>query len=60
MSNPTAPTWLTRQGVAEYLGVCLQTVDNLTAKGRLRKHSIGRIVRFNRDEVDAAMMGGQA
>jgi excisionase family DNA binding protein len=48
---------MTRQGVAGYLGVDIQTIDNMAADGRLKKYSLGRIVRFHRDEVDAAMMG---
>jgi excisionase family DNA binding protein len=46
---------MTRAGVAEYLDVNLQTVDNMAADGRLKKHKMGRIVRFHRDEVDAGM-----
>jgi excisionase family DNA binding protein len=49
--------WLTRQGVADYLDIDIQTVDNWSAAGRLTKHAIGRVVRFHRDEVDAAMRG---
>ena len=59
MSTPTAlqTPWLTRQGVAEYLVIDTQTVDNMAADGRLRKHALGRVVRFHRHEVDAAMRG---
>jgi excisionase family DNA binding protein len=54
----TSP-WLTRAGVAEYLGINIQTVDNMAADGRLTKHVIGRVVRFHRAEIDAAMMGAR-
>jgi excisionase family DNA binding protein len=50
--------WMTRQGVADYLHIDLQTVDNWSVAGRLTKHAIGRVVRLHRDEVDAAMRGG--
>jgi excisionase family DNA binding protein len=52
--------WMTRQDVARYFGVDIQTIDNMAADGRLKKYALGRIVRFHRDEVDAAMMGALA
>ena len=42
--------------VATYLGVTPRTVYTMIADGRLRAYKIGyRIIRFRRDEVDAAM-----
>lgn len=53
----TISLWMTRQGVADYLDIDLQTVDSWSATGRLKKHTYGRIVRFHRSEVDAGMRG---
>jgi excisionase family DNA binding protein len=47
--------WMTRAETADHLTVSLQTVDNFADAGLLIKHRLGRIVRFNRNEVDAAM-----
>ncbi len=41
---------------ADYLGVAPSTVRAMVKDGRLAAHRLGpRIVRLNRDEVDAAM-----
>jgi excisionase family DNA binding protein len=58
-AEPLTP-WMTRRQVADYVQVDLQTVDNWSAAGILKKHSLGRVVRFHRDEVDAAMRGALA
>jgi hypothetical protein len=49
--------WLDRQGVADHFGITPATVDNWSNAGILTKHRIGRVVRFHRNEVDAALMG---
>ena len=42
--------------IAKYLGVTTRTVYVMIADGRLKAYKIGyRIIRFRRDEVDAAM-----
>ena len=42
--------------VAEYLGVTTRTVYVMVADGRLKAYKLGyRIIRFRRDEIDAAM-----
>jgi excisionase family DNA binding protein len=42
--------------VAQYFGVTTRTVYTMMADGRLKGYKIGyRIIRFRRDEVDAAM-----
>ena len=52
--SPDSP-WLTRAQVAALIGVTVRAVDVMTADGRLRKYRNGeRVVRFRRDEVDAA------
>lgn len=42
---------ITRDKVAEYLNVSIQTVINYTNKGWLIAHKIGRRVLYNEDEV---------
>lgn len=46
---------ITRQKVAEYLKVSIQTVINYTNRGFLVAHKIGRRVLYNEDEVVAAI-----
>ena len=49
--------YLTRREVADLLYVCLTTVDHLSNAGILRKYRSGRVVRFLRSEVMAAISG---
>lgn len=46
---------ITRQKVAEYLKVSIQSVINYTNRGLLVAHKIGRRVLYNEDEVVAAI-----
>ena len=46
---------ITRDQVAEYLKVSIQTVINYTNRGLLIAHKIGRRVLYNEDEVMAAI-----
>lgn len=46
---------ITRDKVAEYLNVSIQTVINYTNKGWLVAHKIGRRVLYNEDEVIEAI-----
>lgn len=46
---------ITREKVAEYLKVSIQTVINYTNRGLLIAHKIGRRVLYNEDEVVAAI-----
>lgn len=46
---------ITREKVAEYLKVSIQTVINYTNRGLLIAHKIGRRVLYNEDEVIAAI-----
>lgn len=46
---------ITREKVAEYLKVSIQTVINYTNGGLLVAHKIGRRVLYNEDEVVAAI-----
>ena len=49
--------YVTRLEVAKMLDVCLTTVDHLSNAGILRKYRSGRVVRFVRAEVIAAISG---
>ena len=55
--DPSQQEYLTRREVADILDVCLTTVDHLSNAGVLRKYRSGRIVRFLRTEVMAAISG---
>lgn len=47
---------MTAMDVAKYLGVTDRAVRNMVADGRLRAWRLGgRVIRFRRDEIDAAM-----
>ena len=46
---------ITRDKVAEYLKVSIQTVINYTNRGLLVAHKIGRRVLYNEDEVRTAI-----
>lgn len=53
-TDPTASRWMTRSQAAEYLGVSLRTLGNLRAHHDLPvTHMIGRVVRFDREALDA-------
>ncbi|MDO8366898.1 MAG: helix-turn-helix domain-containing protein [Saprospiraceae bacterium] len=51
--------YLTRREVAEFLDICLTTVDHLSNAGILRKYRSGRVVRFLRTEVVQAISGSK-
>lgn len=53
------PEWMTRRDVSNYFKICLASVDNLTRTGILKKHYLGGLPRFNRDEVKAAFTAWQ-
>lgn len=53
----SSPEYMSRKEVAEYLGVCLATVDNYSRQGLLTKRYFGSVPRFHRDEVRQVMNG---
>jgi excisionase family DNA binding protein len=59
MSSKAAPGSapdMSIKDVAEYVGVTKRTVYTMIADGRLRAYKLGdHIIRFRRDEVDAAL-----
>jgi excisionase family DNA binding protein len=50
------PQWMTRVEVAEHFRITTRCVDTMRADGRLKAYALGdRIIRFRRDEVEAAL-----
>lgn len=43
----------TRQQAAEFLGVAIRTIDNRLADGTFRKFKMGRLVRIEREDLEA-------
>jgi excisionase family DNA binding protein len=64
-SNDTQPIqsikemFLTREGVAEQLQCSMSYVDNLRRNGFLKSYSIGRLVRFKREDIIEAITNSQ-
>lgn len=52
-SAPQNRTGLTIQEAADYLGVSARTVSTLHKEGQLKCSRIGRLVRFNADDLEA-------
>ncbi len=50
-SEPTLPELLTRKQAAEFLGICIATLDNWVNAGKIHKHRNGNSVRFKRSEL---------
>jgi excisionase family DNA binding protein len=49
------PQWLTRAEVAQYYRITTRGVDKLRADGRLRAYTLGYLIRFRREDVEAAL-----
>ena len=49
---PQKRTGLTMQEAAEYLGVSQTLIQRMCRSGRLRRRQIGRLVRFDADDLD--------
>lgn len=62
MSNPQTDTpWMTTEVAAKYLSVSPGTMHNWRSKGTGPSYrTVGRIVRYHRDDLDAYMMSGAA
>ena len=61
--RPTTPTspWLTTEQAASYLSVSGGTLRNWRSSGAgPRYRTVGRIVRYHRDDLDAFLMEGAA
>lgn len=63
ISQPDSPSvWMTEQEVSEYLKVSVNTLRDWRRKGAVRVlpfHEIGRLIRYERGEVDAKMRAGR-
>ena len=47
--------WLTRKQAAAYYQISLASIDNYVRDGRIKKHRVGKSVRFLKSELDEAM-----
>lgn len=52
--------WLSVEEIAEHLGVSKDTVYAWIAKRNMPAHKVGRLWKFQRDEVDAWVKAGGA
>lgn len=55
--TPARPEFITRQQVADWLTVSIQTVDKLLRNKVLNAYRVGRCVRLRREEVLAYVEG---
>lgn len=54
---PLADRFVSPTEAAEYLGVHVRTIRNMSGDGRLKPYRLGgRVVRFKLSELDAAMV----
>mgnify|MGYP000733766033 CR=1 FL=1 len=55
--NPTKedPIYLSRVEAAQLMNVCLSTLDKWSRRGKLRKHFLGKVVRYKKAEVLQAL-----
>jgi excisionase family DNA binding protein len=44
--------WLSIQDVAKHLGVSKETIYRLVARNKIPKHRLGKLWRFNKEEVN--------
>ena len=52
--------WLSVDEIAAHLGIKRDTVYNWIAQKQLPAHKVGRLWKFNKDEVDEWVRGGGA
>lgn len=48
--------WMSRREAADYIGVCVSTIDNLVSSGRLEKFKIKSSTRFKRTDLDRLLV----
>jgi excisionase family DNA binding protein len=53
-----ARRWATTQQTAEHLGVTTRFIRKMTATGRLRRYTLGGVIRYDLAEVDDALIPG--
>jgi excisionase family DNA binding protein len=51
LQSHDGPEWLTTEGAAEYLGISVGSVRNMTSRGQLPYRKLGRLNRYKKDEL---------
>lgn len=51
--------WATRETAAEYLSISPFGVDRLARAGKITRYKVGRLPRFDLNEIDAMMLGNR-
>lgn len=46
-----APPYVDKREAARLIGVCTSTIDNAARSGKLKRHYVGKAVRFERAQV---------
>ncbi len=49
------PRWANKDGAAQHIGVSTYTIDRLAKAGRITAHRLGRLVRYDLNELDAML-----
>jgi len=57
--DSTVISWLSLDELARYLKKPESTLYKLVNRGQLPGHKLGRVWRFDRDEVDRCIKGGE-
>jgi excisionase family DNA binding protein len=52
------PAYMTAEQIADYLQVEVKTIRKWTSEGRIPHSKLGSVVRFRKDEIDAAIKAG--
>ena len=51
LQSHDGPEWLTTEGAAEYLGISVGSIRNMTSRGQLPYRKLGRLNRYKKDEL---------
>lgn len=51
------PRWATKDEAAQHIGVSIYTIDRLVKARRITAHKLGRLVRFDLNELDQMLAG---
>ena len=49
--DEAAPSYVSKREAARLISVCASTIDNAARAGRLKRHYVGKSVRFERSQV---------
>jgi len=49
--DAAAPPFVSKREAARLIGVCTSTIDNAARAGKLKRHYVGKAVRFDREKV---------